>query len=33
MITEFRDREDEVHMHLLSFAEFMSVYSGTKQDG
>ena len=24
---------DEVHMYPLSFAEFMSVYQGTKQDG
>ena len=31
VITEFRGRGDEVHMHPLSFAEFMSVYSGTKQ--
>ena len=33
IITEFRGRGDEVHMHPLSFAEFMSVYQGTKQDG
>lgn len=33
VITEFRGRSDEVHMYPLSFAEFMSVYSGTKQDG
>ena len=33
VITEFRGRGDEVHMHPLSFAEFMSVYQGTKQDG
>ena len=33
VITEFRGRGDEVHMHPLSFAEFMSVYSGAKQDG
>ena len=32
-ITEFRGRGDEVHMYPLSFAEFMSVYPGTKQDG
>lgn len=32
VITEFRGRGDEVHMYPLSFAEFMSVYSGTKQD-
>ena len=24
---------DEVHMYPLSFAEFMSIYPGTKQDG
>lgn len=33
VITEFRGRGDEVHMHPLSFVEFMSAYSGTKQDG
>lgn len=33
VITEFRGRGDEVHMHPLSFAEFMSVYPGTKEDG
>ena len=33
VITEFRVRGDEVHMYPLSFAEFMSVYPGTKQDG
>lgn len=33
VITEFRGRGDEVDMYPLSFAEFMSVYSGTKQDG
>lgn len=33
VITEFRGRGDEVHMHPLSFAEFMSACSGTKQDG
>ena len=33
VITEFRGRGDEVHMYALSFAEFMSVYQGTKQDG
>lgn len=33
VITEFRGRGDEVHMYPLSFAEFMSVYTGTKQDG
>lgn len=33
VITEFRGRGDEVRMYPLSFAEFMSVYQGTKQDG
>ncbi len=33
VIIEFRGRGDEVHMHPLNFAEFMSAYSGTKQDG
>lgn len=33
VITEFRGRGDEVHMYPLSFAEFMSVYSGTKENG
>ena len=33
VITEFRGRGDEVHMYPLNFAEFMSVYPGTKQDG
>lgn len=33
VITEFRGRGDEIHMYPLSFAEFMSVYSGSKQDG
>ncbi|MCD7727292.1 MAG: ATP-binding protein [Ruminococcus sp.] len=33
VITEFRGRGDEVHMYPLSFSEFMSVYSGSKQDG
>ena len=33
VITELRGRGDEVHMYPLSFAEFMSVYQGTKQDG
>ncbi len=33
VVTEFRGRGDEVHMYPLSFAEFMSVYQGTKQDG
>lgn len=33
VITEFRGRGDEDHMYPLSFAEFMSVYKGAKQDG
>lgn len=33
VITEFRGRGDEVHMYPLSFAEFMSVFDGSKQDG
>ena len=33
VIIEFRGRGDEVHMYPLSFAEFMSAYQGTKQDG
>ncbi len=28
IITEFRGRGDEVHMYPLTFAEYMSVYSG-----
>lgn len=33
VITEFRGRGDEIHMSPLNFSEFMSVYSGAKQDG
>ncbi len=33
VITEFRGRGDEIHMYPLSFAEFMSVYQGTRQEG
>ena len=33
IITEFRGRGDEVHMYPLTFAEFMSVYSGDRQNG
>lgn len=33
VITEFRGRGDEVHILPLSFAEFMSVYSGDKYEG
>ena len=33
IITEFRGRGDEVHMYPLTFAEYMSVYSGDRQNG
>lgn len=33
IITEFEGRGDEVHMLPLSFAEFMSAYSGDKYEG
>lgn len=33
ILTEFAGRGDEVHMYPLSFAEFMSVYSGNRYDG
>ena len=33
IITEFRGRGDQIHIAPLSFSEFMSVYSGTKEDG
>lgn len=33
VITEFRGRGDEIHMYPLSFAEFMSAYNGSKEDG
>lgn len=33
IITEFEGRGDEVHMFPLSFAEFMSAYSGDKYEG
>ena len=33
IITEFRGRGDEVRMYPLSFAEYMSVYSGDVQSG
>lgn len=33
VITEFRGRGDEIHMQTLSFAEFMSAYSGDQQKG
>ena len=33
IITEFRGRGDQIHIAPLSFSEFMSTYSGTKEDG
>ena len=33
IITEFRGRGDEVHMYPLTFAEYMSVYPGGRQEG
>lgn len=33
IITEFRGRGDEIHISPLSFYEFMSVYSGSVEDG
>lgn len=33
IITEFAGRGDEIHMYPLSFAEFMTVYSGDKYMG
>lgn len=33
IITEFRGRGDELHIHTLTFREFMSVYDGNKYDG
>ncbi len=33
IITEFRGRGDGVHMYPLTFAEYMSVYSGDVQSG
>ena len=33
IISEFAGRGDEIHMYPLSFAEFMSVYSGDKYEG
>lgn len=33
ILTEFRDRGDEIRVHPLSFAEFMSVYSGDSYSG
>lgn len=33
VVTEFRGRSDEIHVWPLSFAEFMSVYESTKEEG
>lgn len=33
IITEFRGRGYQIHVSPLSFAEFMTVYDGDKQDG
>lgn len=33
IISEFAGRGDEIHMYPLSFAEFISVYSGDKYEG
>ena len=33
VITEFRGRGDEIHVWPLSFAEFMSVYESSKEEG
>lgn len=33
IITEFRGRGDQIHIAPLSFAEFMSAYNGTTEDG
>ena len=33
VVTEFRGRGDEIHVWPLSFAEFMSVYQGSKEEG
>lgn len=30
ILTEFRGRSDEIHIHPLSFSEFLSVYDGEK---
>ncbi len=32
ILTEFRGRGDEIHVHPLSFAEFYSAYDGDKRD-
>ena len=33
VVTEFRGRGDEIHVWPLTFAEFMSVYEGSKEEG
>ena len=33
VVTEFRGRGDEIHVWPLSFAEFMSVYESSKEEG
>lgn len=33
VVTEFRGRSDEIHFWPLSFAEFMSVYESSKEEG
>lgn len=33
VVTEFRGRGDEIHVWPLSFAEFMSVYENSKEEG
>lgn len=33
VVTEFRGRGDEIHVGPLSFAEFMSVYESSKEEG
>ena len=33
IVTEFRGRGDEIHVWPLSFAEFMSVYESSKEEG
>lgn len=33
IITEFRGRGDQIHLYPLSFAEFMTAYTGDRRDG
>lgn len=33
ILTEFRGREDEIHLYPLSFKEYMSAYEGDKYQG